>query len=262
MNLFRVSMGTVLRTESVAVWRASRSLAIRLLSKIQGGGHAYELSCWVDGTTQQTLKEFCTVLQNSSMIGSLLLFADTWRESEPDKAVPAVPISPVFTQSFQFLPRASKEFTELTCKIAMKCLLYQSRPISLAVFLHSSCRAMLDSGSTNEPSAVEQVMKYTAILLRYGCNSKSDWAGSLLQSSSILSACSSEKKDGFRSSVAWMPNVLQNETCVADAVVGIQQLTHLIAVSGEVKIPGDSIRILNRLIPVAFSVSVCCFLTA
>lgn len=237
----------VLGTNSNLVWEISRELTIKHLSRMLATAEEYELSCWIDGMTTETLNEFFTVLQNTSGLGSLLLFANAWQQVRPGTTVPSLPASPLLIQALQFLPRASEEFATLVGQIAFKSLLFIENPIALAIFLQQACQALREHESNASCSIVKKLGKYAKFLIGFSDRFVPLEDSELFSISVML---------GLHSNDAQTPSPIPRRLCFVDALVLVRQLTHLIAVAGDSDLRVRMMETLRRLIPVVVSVSV------
>jgi hypothetical protein len=97
----------------------------------------YEASLWVDGLTNDTLEEFCTVLQTAQElpVPVFVQIAKCWRASSLPSYVPDSRPSALVLCAIQQLPSASSYFAFLTCRVVAACLLSELRPLSLALVI-------------------------------------------------------------------------------------------------------------------------------
>jgi hypothetical protein len=250
----------------------ARAITLKLLSRIHpsrtgnsvdnSSALEYEFSCWVDGVTTETLDEFCSILQDSSGLSfqSVIVFAKAWQEANMKNSVPPLPVSPILVQALQNLPRASKNFARLTCQVAVKCLLYQTNPLPLAVLIQDACQRVLNvESSAIERSSVQQLAQYSRTLVHYDESSESEEKAELLVSvlNSSLSGGSYRELLAFRTGTrsGERRQATPSKTSFSDAVVLVRQLAHLVTVSRENELSSKYVNMLRKLVPVALVVS-------
>lgn len=107
----------------------------------------YELSCWVDGSNELVDDELTTILGQSSRssLNTLIEFTSIWTSTKLEGPVPLVQTSRLLFDALLTLEKASLPLTLLTCQVALKCLMYQSDSLSLAVLVRDACSKALDS---------------------------------------------------------------------------------------------------------------------
>lgn len=216
----------------------------------------YELSCWVDGMTRDTLSEFCISLRESAELSfrSEILLAKAWEKLSLPSPVPALSVSPLLIHVLERLPRASPMFRLLACQVATKCLFHHLNPLPLAV-------VVIHAGHIDEPqlqcSVHSRLLQYAQSLVEFDRFSDTVRLGFIR--SLLSSSLSTESCQGL---FIGLPNSRKaSSTCDAvgllayeDSEVMVRQLLHVMTVVDDEDIRRSCVKAVGRMIAAVFQV--------
>lgn len=217
----------------------------------------YEASCWIDGITDRTLNDFCSLVQQSANATTpdIVTFALAWRNADlPDNPLPNAHPSAILVQSLQLLTQASDEFTLLTVQVLAKCLLHDANPLPLAALI-------LDASKTVAGHPVfGQLVEYARSVLhfdRYVASKRNDLAMAMLK------ACFAKDSYPLALLAPALPSGSNNDSSLVDEklanasqdyVTLVRQLTHLTNVADDANC-ASILPLIRQILPVAISVS-------
>lgn len=140
-NLFRTILELTISTRSVAIYQETRTIGMLLLSHLNSNHEYeawYEASCWVDGITNSTLPEFCSLLKDSANTVPLTSaeLVHAWRKANlPLKSLPTRQLSTLLIRGIKQLKQASTEFGTLISQVVTRCLFSYENPVPLALMI-------------------------------------------------------------------------------------------------------------------------------
>lgn len=270
VKLCRQVIHILLTTESAQIFSIVREVLQKLISKVipfktdinlnSEFSVDYELSCWLDGVTIQTLDEFIVCLQESSQnsFGTIIMNARAWQQSGFKGSIPVLPVSPCLVSALQNLHRASKAFALLTCQVACKGLLYLTNPLPLAALINESYQQMLTGDASEAGAYLQPLAEYSATLLHFGESTGTQKHKLLFSALGRLFSRGSFPNlggpSGFHTCEVRNSNVAFSLKQQSDELALIRNLNHLITISGTTSDSTTYRNLVRRLAPVSLAV--------
>jgi hypothetical protein len=158
-----------LQTRSESVLLEARAIAIMILCRLNTNNDLesqYEASCWVDGISKGTLKEFCNLVQDSGKVVSPMAIelVKAWRNVNLPNPVPNVRLSILLMQGLKRVTQSTHEFGFFIVQVLARCLLACCNPLPLAVMTVY----ITESTDTNVfPPYLRNFVEYTRSLVFY-----------------------------------------------------------------------------------------------
>ena len=184
-NTIRV-LDIMLTTTREPIYRKARSFALQSIRALLENPTDdetkdcidYETSLWVDGLSQQSIDEFCSMFQSiaKNSFQHVIQVAQSWKKSSLPAALPPISFSPLLTITLTSLQGKSDCFAILACQVAAKCLLFHRHPLPLAALIAHGLAGdeRPELASSKAAVSADLLRRYSRSLIEFNKSSAKD----------------------------------------------------------------------------------------